>query len=90
MRNTSGSIAPGSRLRAKTTTVCAAVCAVAVLQALPAAAAWPERPIRMIVPQAIGSSTDNVARIVATELAREIGQQIVGDNRPGAALQLGL
>jgi tripartite-type tricarboxylate transporter receptor subunit TctC len=89
MRNTSGSIVPGSPLRASTTT-CAAVCAAVMLQALPAAAAWPERPIRMIVPQAIGSSTDNVARIVATELAREIGQQIVVDNRPGGALQLGL
>jgi tripartite-type tricarboxylate transporter receptor subunit TctC len=89
MRNTSGSIVPGSRLRARATT-CAAVCAAVMLQALSAAAAWPERPIRMIVPQAIGSSTDNVARIVATELAREIGQQIVVDNRPGGALQLGL
>lgn len=89
MRNTSGSIARSLGLRAKTTT-CAAVCAVILLQVLPAAAAWPERPIRMIVPQAIGSSTDNVARIVATELAREIGQQVVVDNRPGGALQLGL
>ncbi len=55
-----------------------------------AGAVYPERPIRLIVPQAVGSSTDNVARIVATELARAIGQQIVVDNRPGAALQLGM
>lgn len=55
-----------------------------------AAAGYPERPIRMIVPQNIGSSTDNAARIVAAELSREIGQQIVVDNRPGGALQLGL
>lgn len=55
-----------------------------------AAAAYPERPIRMIVPQAVGSSTDNVARIVATTLTQAIGQQIVVDNRPGGALQLGL
>jgi len=54
------------------------------------AAAYPERPIRMIVPQNVGSSTDNVARIVATELSRETGWQIVVDNRPGGALQLGL
>jgi len=53
-------------------------------------AAYPERPIRMIVPQNVGSSTDNVARIVATELSRETGWQIVVDNRPGGALQLGL
>lgn len=55
-----------------------------------AMAAYPERPVRMIVPQAVGASTDNVARIVATELAREIGQQVVVDNRPGGALQLGM
>lgn len=58
--------------------------------AMPAAAAYPERPVRMIVPQAVGASTDNVARIVATELARELGQQVVVDNRPGGALQLGM
>ncbi len=68
--------------------VCCAV--VGLTQALPAAAAYPERPIRMIVPQNVGSSTDNVARIVATELSRETGWQIVVDNRPGGALQLGL
>jgi len=68
-------------------------CAVAIAAALhvvTAGAAYPERPIRMIVPQNIGSSTDNAARIVAAELSREIGQQIVVDNRPGGALQLGL
>lgn len=61
---------------------------LAVATAVPAA--YPERPIRMIVPQNVGSSTDNVARIVATEMAREPGWQIVVDNRPGGALQLGL
>lgn len=55
-----------------------------------AGASYPERPIRMIVPQAVGASTDNVARIVATALTREIGQQVVVDNRPGGALQLGM
>ncbi|MBM3372534.1 MAG: tripartite tricarboxylate transporter substrate binding protein [Betaproteobacteria bacterium] len=53
-------------------------------------AAYPERPLRMIVPQAVGASTDNVARIVATELARELGQNVIVDNRPGGALQLGM
>ncbi len=62
----------------------------AAMYAVTAGAAYPERPIRMIVPQNIGSSTDNAARIVAAELSREIGQQIVVDNRPGGALQLGL
>ncbi len=86
MGSTTGSSMPGSVLRTAVSTIAACL----VIQAMPATAAYPERPIRMIVPQAVGSSTDNVARIVATELAREIGQQIVVDNRPGGALQLGL
>jgi tripartite-type tricarboxylate transporter receptor subunit TctC len=61
-----------------------------LMVSMTAHAAYPQRPIRMIVPQAVGASTDNVARIVATELAREIGQQVVVDNRPGGALLLGM
>jgi tripartite-type tricarboxylate transporter receptor subunit TctC len=63
---------------------------MSLMLAAPAWSAYPERPVRMIVPQAVGASTDNVARIVATELARELGQQVVVDNRPGGALQLGM
>jgi tripartite-type tricarboxylate transporter receptor subunit TctC len=63
---------------------------MSLMLATPAWSAYPERPVRMIVPQAVGASTDNVARIVATEFARELGQQVVVDNRPGGALQLGM
>ncbi len=56
-----------------------------------ARAEYPDRPIRFIVPQAAGSATDTVARILATEMSRELGGvQIVVDDRPGAALTLGL
>ena len=55
-----------------------------------AAAEYPDKPIRLIVPQAPGSATDTVARILGAELGKEIGQQIVVDNRPGGALTLGL
>lgn len=55
-----------------------------------AAADYPEKPIRLIVPQAPGSATDTVARILAAEIGKDIGQQIVVDNRPGAALTIGL
>jgi tripartite-type tricarboxylate transporter receptor subunit TctC len=54
------------------------------------AAEFPSRPVRLIVPQAPGSSSDTVARIVAAELTRQIGQQIVVDNRPGGALLIGM
>ncbi len=55
-----------------------------------AVAEYPDRPIKFIVPQAPGSATDTVARIVAAELGKEIGQQIVVENRPGGALTIGI
>jgi tripartite-type tricarboxylate transporter receptor subunit TctC len=51
---------------------------------------YPSRPIRMIVPQAPGSASDTVARIIAAELTTRLKQQVVVDNRPGGALLLGL
>jgi tripartite-type tricarboxylate transporter receptor subunit TctC len=66
-------------------------CVVAALgESTPAAAEYPDRPVRLIVPQAAGSATDTVARILGAELGKEIGQQVVVDNRPGGALTLGL
>lgn len=50
---------------------------------------YPTRPLRLIVPQAPGSASDTVARIIAAELSKQLGQQIVVDNRPGGALTIG-
>ncbi len=55
-----------------------------------AAAGYPERPIRFIVPQAAGSASDTVARLVAAELVQQMKQQVVIDNRPGGALMIGM
>lgn len=53
-------------------------------QAHAAEPAFPTRPIRFIVPNAAGGSTDLVARSVAQKVAESFGQQIVVDNRPGS------
>jgi tripartite-type tricarboxylate transporter receptor subunit TctC len=53
-------------------------------------AAYPERPIRWVVPAAAGGAADITVRIVAADLSRRVGQQIVIDNRPGASGTLGL
>lgn len=55
-----------------------------------AAAEYPDHPIRFIVPQAAGSATDTVARLLGAELAQELGQQIIVEDRPGGALTIGL
>jgi tripartite-type tricarboxylate transporter receptor subunit TctC len=57
---------------------------------LAAAAEFPDHPIRFIVPQAAGSATDTVARVLAAELTKEFGQQVIVDDRPGGALTIGL
>ncbi|MBN8965281.1 MAG: tripartite tricarboxylate transporter substrate binding protein, partial [Rhizobiales bacterium] len=63
----------------------------AVWVAPPAARAeYPDHPIRLIVPQAPGSATDTVARLLVSELAPYISQSIVIENRPGAVFTIGL
>jgi putative tricarboxylic transport membrane protein len=51
---------------------------------------YPIRPIRMIVPNAPGSSVDTLSRIMGTGLSQVLGQQVVMDNRPGAAGVIGM
>ena len=53
---------------------------------LPALAdSWPHKPLRLVVPFAPGGSSDIVARAVAGEMARTIGQNVFVDNKPGGA-----
>ena len=51
---------------------------------------YPAKPIRMMMPNAPGSGTDTLGRIVAQGLGEELGQQVVIDNRPGAGGTLGM
>ncbi len=50
----------------------------------PARAAWPERPIKLLVAFAAGSSTDIVARLLADQLQAALGQTVLVENKPGA------
>lgn len=52
-------------------------------------AAFPERPIRLVVPYAAGGGTDGVSRAFAEGLARELKQPVVVENRPGAGAIIG-
>jgi len=50
---------------------------------------YPERPIRLIIPQATGGGSDTIGRYITQKLGDNLGQQFVVDNRPGAAGMLG-
>lgn len=59
------------------------------LTALAADAAFPTKPITMVVPYPPGGPTDIVARLVAAEMSKTIGQNIIVDNKPGASGMIG-
>ena len=58
--------------------------------AVPAAAqSYPQKPVRMIMPVSAGSGSDVIGRIIATGMSEHFGQQVVVDNRAGAAGNIG-
>jgi tripartite-type tricarboxylate transporter receptor subunit TctC len=59
------------------------------LGAMAQAQTWPSRPIKLMVPYATGGSTDILSRLLAVELTKTLGQQVLVENRGGAGGSLG-
>lgn len=66
-----------------------ALCIGALLWAQAASAAFPERPIKLIVPYAPAGVTDTLARALAEGMGRELSQPVIVENRAGGSTQIG-
>ncbi len=64
-------------------------CALALAAATASAQQYPVRPVRLIVPYPPGGPTDLIGRVTAELLAKRLGQQVIVDNRGGAATVIG-
>ena len=86
-----GSTVKGSTVRSvlAASTVAAGTLVAAPADAQADAQTYPARPIRLIVPAAPGGQPDLSSRLIAAELTRQMGQQVVVDNRPGASNIIG-
>ncbi len=65
-------------------TAAALLAGVTTAGALAQTAAWPQKPIRIIIPSPAGAAPDLIARIIGDKLNRALGQPVLMENRPGA------
>lgn len=68
----------------------ASLAGIAVIATDAAAQAWPNRPIKVVIPFAPAGSTDVIGRVAGQKLAEAVGQAVIIENRPGAGGVLGL
>ena len=81
---------PSNLVRRRVTAALAALAGAGLVSVSGLAhAAWPEKPIQLIVPFPAGSSPDILARMVSEPLSAELGQAIVVENKPGAGGNIG-
>jgi tripartite-type tricarboxylate transporter receptor subunit TctC len=67
----------------------AAALLIGASAAQPARAGFPERIIRIVVPQAPGGGTDAIARVLAQEMAKDLGGSVIVENKAGAGTIVG-
>lgn len=79
----------GSRILRHVTAAVAALLAVLVMPSQRAAAEWPDKPVRVIVPYSAGGANDLLGRVFAEQLSKTFGQQFFVENRTGGGGLIG-
>lgn len=79
----------GTTARALTATLAGLLMCLAVPLSAAASDTYPDRPIKVVIPYAPGGGTDIVFRTIAPLAAASLGQQIIVENKPGAATMIG-